>query len=1104
MDKDTIIERFPLAIKNYDIFLYYQPQYNHISGRLIGAEALMRWEDSEEGLQYPADFIPILEETGLIYEADLHVFEMICIFLDKCIKNNIQTVPISFNVSRYDLKHDDYVDEIEKIREGYGIPVSLLRAEITESSAVGGMTMVSRAIDKLHDKGYLVEMDDFGSGYSSLNVLKDLPVDVIKLDMRFLSGNIGGRGGTILNAVAQMSKWLNTPVIAEGVETMMQANYMSNIGCYYIQGYLYSKPVSETDFITMLQTTSAERDISLFDSDSMIDTYQFYDPNSKETEYFNRYSGPSMIFTYVNGDINILRINAKYADELGININVYDIYTISPWDLFGQHNKETLEDVIRKAKSSKKEEIYESWIELESECCGKSRIFLINYLSYMGTLQEQDVIFLTIRNISKERDLYEKTKESEEKFRFASEHTGTYAWEYDIDTKEMRPCSRCMRDLNLPSVVKDYPKAVFENGLFPMEYEKTYNEWLDKLRNGAKSIEGIIPLTSDRIPFRIRYTTQFDEAGRPLKAYGSATPVEKSSLIPQDVVSDMIFAFAREHKCIYEVNLNTNHFVAVRTSANGERNTNEIKEGNDFFEYIINETGRTVTDKKDFMLNLSRDRIVADLECDGVFTYKYKIELAGVTRAIYVKAVYADEIRNRILLVVDETEENIKKHLKDSMNENLMIHSQMAKALAQDYIHLYCVNIETDDFIEFVKGTDGSLVTKRNGRDFFSVSRKDALFYIHKDDIKNFLSGFTKSNIMSIVRNGRSFISTYRLLIGSRYFFVNMKISIMDDAHIIVGVNNVDEQVKQKARLKKIEDERLSYSRFFALSEDFICIYAVDPETDDYKEYNAVEMYQNLGIAKEGKNFFESSRDGSLRVVYQDDIGRMLSFMYKESIMAEIEKNKSASIEYRLLINGEPKWVRLKATSTVEDGKPLLLFGVIDIHFHVQEKQHYDRVLTDAMNRANLDALTGVKNKRAYIDMEDILNHEMARSAMVHFAIVLFDVNGLKVINDTKGHQAGDIYLKESCSVICTIFKHSPVYRIGGDEFVAILQGRDYVNRENLIKELKDYNAKNIHTNKPVIACGLAVSSKDERYVSDVFNKADKRMYENKENLKAL
>ena len=258
MTEQELLACFEDAVSFGHIFVTYQPKINHSTGRMIGAEALMRWTHPFYGMQYPSDFIPLLEKNDLIYRADLKVFEDVCKFQKTILDSGNKPVPVSVNMSRYDIYRKDYVAEIEKLRTKYDVPVKYIHIEITESSAIGGMELISGVLKQLHEKGYIVEMDDFGSGYSSLNILKDLAVDVIKLDMRFLSGDIGGRGGTILNAVVQMAKWLGTPVIAEGVETMEQADYMKSIGCKYVQGYLYSKPVTAEEFREKLKQIDHE------------------------------------------------------------------------------------------------------------------------------------------------------------------------------------------------------------------------------------------------------------------------------------------------------------------------------------------------------------------------------------------------------------------------------------------------------------------------------------------------------------------------------------------------------------------------------------------------------------------------------------------------------------------------------------------------------------------------------------------------------------------------------------------------------------------------------------------------------------------------------
>lgn len=250
-DRD-IVDSFRDAMKDGQIYVMYQPQINHATGIIIGAEALMRWRHPRYGVIPPAEFIPALEHNGLIHDADLYVFDLICRFHRACINAGVPLLPISFNVSRYDFCQCDYVSELEHIRQKYDVPVKYLCAEITESSAVGGVELIRSFLHKLHTKGYIVEMDDFGSGYSSLNVLSGLDVDVIKFDMQFFTGGIHGRGGIIIRSVVNMAKCLELSMIAEGVETGEQADFLMELGCLFIQGYFYSKPVSAQQLIDMI------------------------------------------------------------------------------------------------------------------------------------------------------------------------------------------------------------------------------------------------------------------------------------------------------------------------------------------------------------------------------------------------------------------------------------------------------------------------------------------------------------------------------------------------------------------------------------------------------------------------------------------------------------------------------------------------------------------------------------------------------------------------------------------------------------------------------------------------------------------------------------
>ena len=203
-------------------------------------------------------------------------------------------------------------------------------------------------------------------------------------------------------------------------------------------------------------------------------------------------------------------------------------------------------------------------------------------------------------------------------------------------------------------------------------------------------------------------------------------------------------------------------------------------------------------------------------------------------------------------------------------------------------------------------------------------------------------------------------------------------------------------------------------------------------------------------------------------------------------------------MRYRLVLNGVPHYVNLKAALVEEKDEPQLIVGINDIDAHVKQELEYERNLSQARAKANVDALTGVRNKHAYVDYEEKLNKRIENGENVEFALLVFDVNNLKEVNDTYGHQTGDRYICDTAKIICDIFKHSPVFRIGGDEFVAIADGADYKEADKLLEQLKENNAT---PGAIVIAYGLARNEGD-RNVAAVFARADALMYENKRMLK--
>lgn len=240
------------AIDEEQFEVWFQPQTDYKAGSLIGAEALIRWRHPKKGLLSPALFIPLLEKSDYIATVDLYVFEKVC----RCLKKweteyglKPGTVPISINLSRANAYHDNIQDEFIAILNKYDLPPGAIHIEITESAYVNDSKRILSVVEKLHKAGFTVEMDDFGSGYSSLNSLKDIDTDKLKLDMKFLTGAKGNKkSDIIIFSIINMARALGLDIIAEGVETKEQADTLLRFGCNEMQGYYFSKPIPTKDF----------------------------------------------------------------------------------------------------------------------------------------------------------------------------------------------------------------------------------------------------------------------------------------------------------------------------------------------------------------------------------------------------------------------------------------------------------------------------------------------------------------------------------------------------------------------------------------------------------------------------------------------------------------------------------------------------------------------------------------------------------------------------------------------------------------------------------------------------------------------------------------
>lgn len=251
--RDAQIEQqMEQALKDHEFFYVIQPKYQLDGTKIRGGEALVRW--CRDGrIISPGEFIPLFERNGFIRRLDEYIYESVCQDIHQRLQQHEEVVPISVNVSRVHLYWDDFVDTYARIKREYEIPDGIIELELTESGLLDNIQKVLPIIQELHKQGFVLSIDDFGSGYSSLNTLKDLPVDVVKVDRAFFDLNDHDeRNRIILRSMIAMAKQLSMKVVAEGIENSEQLCMIEHTGCDMVQGFIYSKPVDKQEFYRQL------------------------------------------------------------------------------------------------------------------------------------------------------------------------------------------------------------------------------------------------------------------------------------------------------------------------------------------------------------------------------------------------------------------------------------------------------------------------------------------------------------------------------------------------------------------------------------------------------------------------------------------------------------------------------------------------------------------------------------------------------------------------------------------------------------------------------------------------------------------------------------
>ena len=347
-----LLSEIQRGMDNDEFIFFIQPQCDITKGKIVGGESLVRWIKPDKGMISPGVFIPVLEKNGFIADLDRLVWAKVCEWIHDCIVRGYKPVPISVNVSRIDIFSLDVPKYLISLVEKYDITPDLLKIEITESAYAEDGDSIIDTVNRLRDYGFIVMMDDFGSGYSSLNMLKSMPVDVLKMDMRFLEINENEEEKSIgiLESVVNMARQMRIPIVVEGVETQVQENLLRKMGCCYTQGYLYYKPMSISAFEKILvDDDGLDHGGFWYRQAESVHLREFLDTNLFNDTVINNIIGPAIFYDVYENKIEITRVNDQYFKLAGIPRQEEEDYRKRFWNSVRDDDRQLLYSIFAQA-----------------------------------------------------------------------------------------------------------------------------------------------------------------------------------------------------------------------------------------------------------------------------------------------------------------------------------------------------------------------------------------------------------------------------------------------------------------------------------------------------------------------------------------------------------------------------------------------------------------------------------------------------------------------------------------------------------------------------------------------------------------------------------
>ena len=546
-DEQTMADEMEAALNREQFVIYFQPQVNYENGRLIGAEALVRWKHPTRGLIYPDTFIPLFEKNGFITRLDRYVWERSCRYMKEWREMLGKDIPISVsvNISRVDVYNEDICDTLCHLIKKYNLPPSSLHLEITESAYMQFPEQIIKVVTNLQKHGFCVEMDDFGSGYSSLNTLKDVPVDLLKLDVRFLTeSDDNSRGGNILSSVIRMAHWLKLPVLAEGVETKAQAEYLNSLNCFYMQGYYFNRPMPAESFRELLKKAVVGK-IYDYANVNLAGVAAFWDPSAQTALIFNSFVGGAAIADYKNGSVEIIRANDKFYLELETTRSESLQMSQNTLEQMQKPFRKSYEEMYREASLTGQEAVCEVQIERKKSAASPWIRFRVRLLAQNGN---SFLCYLTAENITERKrtearllaSLRESTADAERN-RIVIDYMGILVFHYDYDNDVLSYQTDVKGYGYVKKTIRRYKAYFPQSRVVRDDYKEAYMRHLNEA--SKKPVQNTFEYVADLFGTGFRmcrghYSSIADEKGHVYRLVGIVYDIQEN-LDRQSMLADL-------------------------------------------------------------------------------------------------------------------------------------------------------------------------------------------------------------------------------------------------------------------------------------------------------------------------------------------------------------------------------------------------------------------------------------------------------------------------------------------------------------------------------------------------------------------------------------